>query len=116
MKKNIGYTSIFNKTHFYEEANISIKKTGLDYIVWIAPQSGKEKHNARIKIKVDNVFVSITISDNPELKSNKVKIESKKLNKIFDWVKLNKDILLKYWDGKGEIGVDEVLGELKKVK
>jgi len=99
----------------YEMSNISTKKTGLDYIVWIAPQSGKEKHSARIKIKIDNKFISITISDEPELKSN-IKIEAKKLNKIFDWIKLNKDTLMKYWNGKGEITIDEIIDNLKKVK
>jgi F420-dependent methylenetetrahydromethanopterin dehydrogenase len=99
----------------FEMSNLSTKKTGLDYIIWITPQSGKEKHEARIKIKIDNKFVSITIGDTPELKS-KVNIESKKLNKIFDWIKLNKNILLKYWNGKGNITIDEILDDLKKVK
>jgi len=99
---------------FFEMANISIKKTGLDYIVWISPQSGKEKHNARIKIQIDNDFVPITISDNPELKS-KTKIDSKKLNKVYKWIILNKETLLKYWNGKGKIGIDEILDELKKI-
>lgn len=112
------YNSIFKKENLYEMSNLSVKKTGLDYIVWIAPQSGKEKHSARIKIKVDNSFISITIDDNPEvIKKNKnISIDSKKLNKIFSWVRLNKESLLKYWNGKGNVGIDEILPELKKIK
>lgn len=100
---------------FFEMANISTKKTGLDFIIWLSPQSGKEKHAARIKIQIDNEFVPITISDNPIIKSN-IKIDAKKLNKVYNWIKLNKTILLKYWNGKGKIGIDEILDELQKVK
>lgn len=100
---------------FFEMANISTKKTGLDYIVWISPQSGKEKHSARIKVKIDNNFVPITISDNPEVKSS-VKIDAKKLNRIKKWIIKNKKVLLKYWNGKGEITIDEILGSLKKIE
>ena len=103
----------YNK--FFEMSNISTQKTGLDYIVWLSPKSGREKHYARIKIKVNDRFLSITISDNPEIKSN-VKLDSKKLNKIYAWIKLNQETLLKYWNSEGNMGIDEVLKELKKVK
>ena len=39
-----------------EMSNISRQKTGLDYIVWLFPKTGKEKHGARIKIKIDNEY------------------------------------------------------------
>ena len=45
----------------FEMANISTKKTGLDFIVWISPQSGREKHSARIKVQINNDFIPITI-------------------------------------------------------
>ena len=77
-----------------EMSNISKQKTGLDYIVWLFPNTGKEKHGERIKIKVNNDYVPITISDEPEVKSF-VKIDSKKLNKIKNWIILNKEILVK---------------------
>ena len=97
-----------------EMSNISRQKTGLDYIVWLFPKTGKEKHGARIKIKIDNEYVPITISEEPEVKSF-VKIDAKKLNKIKKWIILNKKILLKYWNGKGEVTIDEILGKLKEV-
>ena len=56
-----------------EMSNISKKKTGLDYIVWLFPNTGKEKHGARIKIKVNNDYVPITISDEPEVKKYFIK-------------------------------------------
>ena len=97
-----------------EMANISKQKTGLDYIVWLFPKTGKEKHGPRIKIKIDNAYVPITISDIPEVKAY-IKIDAKKLNKIKDWIVLNKDSLLEYWDGAGEVTIDEILGKLREV-
>jgi len=117
MKKTIKrYKPLFESNFdlLTEMSNISKQKTGLDYIVWLFPNTGKEKHGARIKIKVDNEYVPITISDEPEVKSF-VKIDSKKLNKIKNWIILNKEILLKYWNGKGEVAIDEILDKLKEV-
>ena len=35
-----------------EMSNISKQKTGLDYIVWLFPKTGKEKHGARTESKI----------------------------------------------------------------
>ena len=102
------------KRKFYEMANISKQKTGLDFIIWIMYKTNKEKHGPRIKIKINNDFVPITISNDPELKAS-IKIDSKSLNKIKKFILINKDILLKYWDGMGDIGIDEILNKIKKV-
>jgi 3-deoxy-D-arabino-heptulosonate 7-phosphate (DAHP) synthase len=74
----------------YEMANISKEKTGLPLMVWISYQTGKEKHGARIKIRIGTDWIPITVSDAPEIKSSNVKIKSKVLNSIFAWIVLNK--------------------------
>ena len=102
------------KRKFYEMANISRQKTGLDCIIWIMYKTNKEKHVPRIKIKINNDFVPISISDEPELKVQ-IKIDSKLLNKIKKFILINKDILLKYWNGMGDTGIDEILNKIKKV-
>ena len=103
------------KELLFEMANISSSKTGLPVMIWISYNTGKEKHYARIKIKVANDWIPITISDNPEVKTDKVKIKSATLNKIISWIVLNKDVLLKYWNAKGKLGIDYVLDNIKKV-
>ena len=107
----------FKETNFdllTEMANISKQKTGLDYIVWLFPKTGKEKHGARIKIRVNNNFIPITISDDPEVKSF-ARLDAKKINKIKEWIVLNKEVLLEYWNGQGDIAIDEILEKLKEV-
>ena len=54
MKKTIKrYKPLFESNFdlLTEMSNISKQKTGLDYIVWLFSNTGKEKHGARIKLK-----------------------------------------------------------------
>jgi hypothetical protein len=109
------YKKIYEKEKFEEMANLSKQKTGLDYIIWVFPQTGKEKHWARIKVQIDNNRIPISISDNPKILSSNVEINAKSLNKIKVWIVLNKEVLLNYWNAKGKISIDEILDKLKKV-
>jgi hypothetical protein len=114
-KKNKPYERCFPSTKkLFEMANISPSKTGLPVMIWISYNTGKEKHSARVKIKIDNVLVPITISDAPEVKGSNIKIKSKVLNPVFEWIIKNKKILLKYWNAKGNMGIDDLIDNLKK--
>jgi len=115
MKKKTLNDYLEDVFYYSEMANLSRKKTGLDYIIWIMHQTGKEKHWARIKVKIKGQDVSITISDNPEWLSDTVKINAKEFNRIKKWIIMNKDVLLKYWNGKGEVTIDEIINDLKSI-
>lgn len=99
---------------FFEMANLTKEDTGLPYIIWISPSSGKEKHWARIKVSYKNELIPVSISDDP-----KIMIKGKNISK-FDLIKkfiiMNKDILLDYWNSKGEMSLRLVFSKLKKVK
>lgn len=110
-----SFKEYLEDTAYFEMANLSRKKTGLDHIIWIMHQTGNEKHWARIKVKVDGQFVPVTISDNPEWMSDTVIINRNEFNKIRKWIIINKNLLLKYWDGKGNIAIDEIIDDLQHV-
>ena len=97
-------------------ANLSSKKTGLPFIVWISSGQGV-RHAARVKVAremsdlPDNMTtVSIaspaTIHDGPPL-------AAADLRKLEDWINLNREALLDYWNCK--LATDEVMERLRGV-
>jgi len=103
---------------FFEMANLTKSDTGLNYKIWIQTQTGKEKHWARIKVEVNNEFIPISISSNPEImiKSKKDIIDSKDLNQIKIWIIKNEQVLLDYWNSKGEMSLKDFFKKMKRVK
>ena len=110
-----------NIKYIYEMANVRPNKTGLSMVIWIFPQTGKEKHWARIKVqkkygeKAINDMFSITISDNPEIIGNQDvgEIKIKDIEKIKNFIKKNKNALLSVWND--EVAPDEIINNFIKV-
>ncbi len=103
----------------YEMSNYSSKKTGLPMIIWVS-NKGKAKHGPRIKVQrdyntktnPDNMF-TISVSDDPEIKAGtQGEISNKDLELIYNWIKKNKNSLIKYW--KYEVTTDEFEDEIFK--
>jgi hypothetical protein len=95
-------------------ANLSSKKTGLPFIVWISSGQGV-RHAARVKVAremadlPDNMTsVSIaspaTIQDGPPL-------PPADLRKLEAWIALNREPLLDYWNCM--LATDEVMERLR---
>jgi len=107
------------ETPFYEMANIRSKHTGLPMVIWIQPKIGNEKHWARIKVskvygdKVSDSLFIVTIENEPKVIGETGNILLQDISKVLDFVKLNKDLLLKYWND--DIDVADVLQQLKKI-
>lgn len=57
---------------------------------------GNYKHDPCIKVQADGDWISFTISDEPEIKADNVKLDATSIKKIREWVLLNKDELLKF--------------------
>lgn len=74
------------------------KDTGLKEIIWVS--SKKASHGPRIKVyktlKGENF--SVTIEDEPKVVAGKCFVNSKELKRIFEFIILNKDNLIKYWN------------------
>lgn len=113
-----------NENFFGMAANLSGQTTGLSQTVWILVKANT--FGPRIKVSYDNSLrfdnnniFSISISDNPQVvagntEENVIKqIGKSNLDDIFDWVKLNKVVLEKYWNSN--IDTQEILNLLKRV-
>lgn len=88
----------------YEMANLFPKRTGLKYQIWYS--AAYPGHNPSIKVDLgDNKSIYIQI-ENHDTIGDINKIKSKELNKIYDWIDLNKEALLRYWNGASEGKID----------
>jgi hypothetical protein len=99
---------------YFEMANLRNRRTGLPCVIWIQQKSGKEQHNARIKVSKkygDKVFAdeglfTITIPDKGII-GDTGDIAEKDIKKIVDFIDMNMEVLLKVWEG--EIDSDEAV-------
>lgn len=104
----------------WEMANLIPKDTGLSTVIWIGPKSGKEKHNARIKVRDKDgkkTLYPISISTKPEwVEGEPPSLSRKEINQIEEFVKLNRALLLKYWlHGDEKMSLKDVFSKLKKL-
>lgn len=98
----------FDNQSLFEMANLSVDETNLPIVVWISIKPDENHKIPRIKfsntestkMSTDNL-VPISISDNPVIltKNTILNIPNKKLNKVKQWIILNKDSLMKAWNG-----------------
>ena len=99
-----------NRTKLYEFADLVPEDTNLSSVIWV-DGNRNTPHGKRIKFQNNNAkrlnggeLIPVTISDEPQIPKSvktKIKISQKELNEIKEWIKLNKDVLIKY--GNGEI-------------
>lgn len=108
---------MYNKKLFRvcDMANLLPKRTGLPYTIWYGPK--ESRHRPRVKVSIGN-GKELSI----EIESHKVlgdvnKIDKSELTKIFEWLDLNRNILLRYWNEarNGTIDNGDVIDNLKKV-
>lgn len=101
----------------YAMANLRPEDTGLPMVVWISEKGGA-KHGPRLKVskkmgdKIDpSNVLTVTVSDNPTMYNGE--LEPKVFNKLKQFIKLNKENLLKYWNN--EVSTREFLNSLIKI-
>jgi len=109
MKEVIEKMKNNKENSLWEMANIEKKVTGLSVNIYISEKNSS--HGPRIKLSKEghNFLCSITISNNPKVIGD-CKIKQKELNKIFEWIKINKNVLLDLWNMK--IGHYEAIQKL----
>ena len=95
----------------FEMANISPKRTGLPFVVWISPRAGAP-HDVRVKVskgpKVHSAeLVSVAIRPDVHVVSGG-KMTAHDLALLKKWVELNQDVIIKYWDGDIEYTEDAI--------
>ena len=117
MKRYIHSSKDINSKHsvrIYCMAVATKSEFNIPYDVWIdrAANTRKVAHNLpRVKADVDGNKVPFSVEDEPRLL---VRAKVKHENEIIKWIKLNKDVLLRQWNG--EISDKEALTQLRKLK
>jgi hypothetical protein len=88
----------------YEMANLYPATTGLPMTVWVSPR-GNAQHDARVKVSeshgnrmdISNTAM-VAIRPSPRLVSGN--LTHSDMNAVVNWLSLNTDALLDYWEGK----------------
>jgi hypothetical protein len=102
-----------DKMDMYLMSAISAEKTGLNCTVWIS--IGESDLPPRIKISKDSKgpFATVPINGIPRVIKN-IGLSKEQLQKIYNWVKLNRKVLIRHWNGD-IFSSSEAISLLKKV-
>src|ERR1017187_1977012 len=101
----------------FEMANLSPKSTGLPFVVWISPKAGAP-HDVRVKVsngpKVhSSELVSVAIRPDVHVVGSG-NMSAHDLALLRKWIELNRDVIIKYWDGDIEY-TEDAIAALKSV-
>jgi len=102
----------------YEMANLHKEDTGIsNVVIWVSGGGEKLKHGPRIKVVHGNKFkpeLSSTIPLTPPMRIiGNADVSQEEFAQIIDWIELNRDIILKYWND--EISTHTLLDSIKKI-
>lgn len=102
----------------FEMANLSPKRTGLPFVVWISPKAGAT-HGVRVKVskgpKVKPAeLISVAIRPHVQVVGGG-NMTAHDLALLKKWVELNQDVIVKYWDGEIEY-TEDAIASLKPIR
>jgi hypothetical protein len=81
----------------WEMVNVPQARSGLRKVVYVSPAQGQ--HGPRVKIGRPGEWVSMTISNDPQLMNRLPKsIIADDIYQTRIWIKKNVDVLLKFWN------------------
>jgi len=101
----------------FEMTTINSKRSGVSHYIWAGIRN--KQHADRIKItnhpsKLDwNDSFVVSVEDNPKIVAGICELSTKELKNVFEFVKLNKDLIIKY--SNHEMDTEHFLNALKKV-
>ena len=94
----------------YEMANLRPERTGLPFVVFIS-QKGGARHDVRVKVARGAKARSsemVTVAIRPAVRVIRGALDPRDLALLTRWIDLNRDILIKYWDGDIEYTEDAI--------
>ena len=97
----IGDQSQGDSEALFEMANLFPKHTGLPFVVWVSYKGGAQ-HDVRVKVSpgtevLPSQMVSVAIR--PGVHVVEGKMSASDLAVLTKWIELNRDVLVKYWEG-----------------
>jgi hypothetical protein len=116
MKTSGEFVDALADEGLFEMANLSPKRTGLPFVVWISPKAGAS-HDVRVKVsRSPKVHGSelVSVAIRPDVHVIGGNMSAPDLALLRKWVELNRDVLIKYWDGDIEY-TEDAIAALKPV-
>jgi len=112
----IGQHSADDSGALFEMANLSSKRTGLPFVVWISPRGGAQ-HDVCVKISpgpkaLPSQMVSVAIRPHVHVVEGRMKADDLAL--LTEWVELNRDVLIRFWNGDIEY-TEEAIAEIRPI-
>jgi hypothetical protein len=121
LKFDVVDDHIITEEQLWEMARVKPAESGIPFIMFVSTKEYvKGKHWARIKVSnVPGTFASndnfvVSIDKNPAVIAGTVKCKQHELQDVFDWIILNYETLIKYWNEQFSTETD-FYNELKKV-
>lgn len=99
-----------------EMANLYFRTTGINARIYVS--SKEPLHKPRIKVynSSNSESISLSIDDDPQiLAGNPLIVSPKVLKQVKEWIPLNKELLLYYWEHP-EMDTVDLLERVRKVK
>jgi len=101
----------------FEMANLYPRETGLPMTVWVSPR-GSARHDVRVKVNMahgDRMSIENTaiVGIRPTPRVIAGRLAPADAQAVFQWVTLNTDALLAYWEGR--IGTIELAASLRPI-
>ncbi len=94
----------------FEMANLRPERTGLPFVVFIS-QKGGARHDVRVKVahgaKV-RASEMITVAVRPNVRVIRGALDPADLARLAEWIELNRDVLIDYWNGNIEYTEDAI--------
>jgi len=98
----------------FDMANLRPERTGLPFVVFIS-QKGGARHDVRVKIahgaKV-RPSEMVTVAVRPNVRVIRGVLDPDDLARLAEWIDLNRDVLVDYWNGDIEY-TEDALSALK---
>ena len=99
----------------FEMANLYPDTTGLPMTVWVSPR-GDARHDVRVKVNMAHgnqmsIANTAVVSVRPTPRVIAGQLSPANAPAVFQWVVLNTDVLVAYWDG--QIDAARMIQELK---
>jgi hypothetical protein len=95
----------------YLMSNVQPHESGLPFVVYISEKQGR--HDVRVKVgKPPNFTASVSVQ--PDIKVVAGKLSERELALVRQWIELNRDVIIAYWEGKMASSRD-VLNALKSI-
>jgi hypothetical protein len=92
----------------FDMANLRPQRTGLPFVVFIS-QKGGARHDVRVTLaRTAKVRPSemITVAVRPPPRVIRGEISARELDLVREWIELNREVLIDYWDGVVEYTED----------